>query len=391
MLIMRGRRLWTISALVLLAGLAVAAFWYWTRPPVVEAPPLTLGGTGDATGFSRALEPRPFSFPRDHGPHLDYQTEWWYYTGNLDTADGQHVGFQLTFFRRGLSPRAPERASAFGTNQIYFAHFAVTDVSGNRHQSFERFSRGAAGLAGASGDPYRVWLDDWQVEALDVTGDQVRLRAAQGGLALDLTLTATKPIVAHGDAGLSPKSGTAGNASYYLSFTRLATTGTVTLGNAAAQPVTGESWFDHEWSTSALGAGAIGWDWFSLQLGDGQELMYFQIRQSDGSLEPVSGGTLVAADGTIRHLAATEVQIEVLNTWRSPASGANYPSGWRITIPSAALDLRVTPWIQAQEMQVSFVYWEGAVRLAGTSQGAAVTGNGFIELTGYAASIAGQF
>ncbi len=386
----RRRLVWLVGVAVV-AVAAVLAFWYWTRPPVVETPPLGLGGTGDATGFTRALAPRPFSFPRDHGPHLDYQTEWWYYTGNLDLADGRHVGYQLTFFRRGLSPAAPERASAFGTNQIYFAHFAVTDVSGDRHQSFERFSRGAAGLAGASGEPYHVWLDDWQVEALDVVGEVVHLRAAQGGLALDLTLNAVKPIVAHGDAGLSPKSATPGNASYYLSFTRMATEGTVTLGDGAAQPVTGESWFDHEWSTSALGKGAIGWDWFSLQLGDGQELMYFQIRQADGTLEPVSGGTLVAADGSMRHLAAGEVQIEVLNTWHSEISGADYPSGWHIVIPSAGIDLRATPWIDAQEMQVSFVYWEGAVRLEGVSQGAAVVGNGYIELTGYAASIAGQF
>ena len=388
---MPKQRWWWGLGIVLLAMMGVAAFWYWTRPPVPEAPPLALGGTGDATGFTRALEPRTFSFPRDHGPHLDYQTEWWYYTGNLDLADGRHVGYQLTFFRRGLSPAAPERASAFGTNQIYFAHFAITDVSADQHQSFERFSRGAAGLAGASGEPFSVWLDDWQVQALDVVGEQLHLKAAQGGLALDLTLDATKPIVAHGDAGLSPKSSTPGNASYYLSFTRLATTGTVTLADGSSQAATGESWFDHEWSTSALGAGAIGWDWFSLQLSDGQELMYFQIRKEDGSLEAVSGGTLVAPDGTTRHLSADEVQLDVLDTWRSPVSGAAYPAGWRLRIPSAGLDLQATPWIADQEMQVSFVYWEGAVRLTGISQGVALTGNGYIELTGYAASIAGQF
>jgi predicted secreted hydrolase len=191
---------WLVSV-ALAAAAAVLAFWYWTRPPAAVTPPLGLGSTGDATGFTRALAPRAFNFPRDHGPHLDYQTEWWYYTGNLDLADGRHVGYQLTFFRRGLSPAAPERASAFGTNQIYFAHFAVTDVSGGQHQSFERFSRGAAGLAGASGEPFRVWLDDWQVEALAVAGEQVHLRAAQGGLKLDLTLNATKPIVAHGVPG----------------------------------------------------------------------------------------------------------------------------------------------------------------------------------------------
>ena len=377
---------------VLVVIVAVAGFWYVTRPAEVETALLTLPQTGDGAGFARAFEPIDFAFPRDHGPHLDYQTEWWYYTGNLTTAYGSHVGYQLTFFRRALSPTAVERASPFATDQVYFAHFAVTDVAGGEHLSFERFSRGAAGLAGARGEPFGVWLEDWRAEALDEAGNVVHLVAAQEGLALDLTLRADKPIVAHGEDGLSPKSETPGNASYYLSFTRMNTEGTVRLGGEAVS-VTGESWFDHEWSTSALGAGAIGWDWFSLQLDDGQELMYFQIRREDGSLEPASGGTLVAPDGNTRRLAVAEVQIEVLDTWRSPheGSGAEYPARWRIVIPSAGIELIAEPWLADQEMRVSFVYWEGAVRLTGTSSGGAVAGNGFIELTGYAQSIAGQF
>lgn len=387
---MKLRRLLIPVLVVALCATAVGAFWWATRPPLPATPPLRLENTGDITGFARAFEPRPFSFPADHGPHLDYQTEWWYYTGNLTTANGDHVGYQLTFFRRGLSPTAPARASTFATNQLYFAHFAITDVGGGDHTAFERFSRGAAGLAGASGEPFQVWLEDWRAEALDVAGNTIRLVARDGGLALDLTLQAAKPIVAHGDRGLSPKSEVPGNASYYLSFTRMATTGSVTLGGESVL-VSGESWFDHEWSTSALGAGAVGWDWFSLQLSDGGELMFFQIRREDGSLEPVSGGTLVSAEGTPLRLPASEVQIDVLDRWRSPASGAAYPARWRITIPSAELDLTVEPWLLDQEMQVSFVYWEGAVRIAGSSRGAAVTGNGYIELTGYATSIAGQF
>ncbi len=377
-----------VAVLILVVGVAV--FWYATRPTEAEPAPLTLPETGDPSGYSRAFEPIDFAFPRDHGPHPDYQTEWWYYTGNLTTATGGHVGYQLTFFRRALSPTAAERASPFAANQVYFAHFAVTDVAGGEHVSFERFSRGAAGLAGATGEPFGVWLEDWRAEALDEAGNVVRLTAAQEGLRLDLTLRAVKPIVAHGERGLSPKSETPGNASYYLSFTRMSTEGTVRLGGEPVR-VTGESWFDHEWSTSALGPGAIGWDWFSLQLDDGQELMYFQIRREDGSLEPASGGTLVALDGSTRWLSSAEVQIEVLDTWRSPNSGAEYPARWRILIPTAGIDLMAEAWLADQEMQVSFVYWEGAVRLTGTSGGAAVAGNGFIELTGYAQSIAGQF
>jgi predicted secreted hydrolase len=377
-------------ALALMA-LLVLAFYYLTRPPAPVPPPLRLEDTGDTAGFARALGQVDFRFPRDHGPHPDFQTEWWYYTGNLAAADGRRFGYQLTFFRRALAPGGPERPSDFATNQIYFAHLALTDAAGDRHASFERFSRGAAGLAGATGQPFTVWIENWRAESLSPSGDAVRLTAAQDGLALDLSLRAAKPIVAHGDAGLSPKSAAPGNASYYLSFTRMATTGAVTLPGQDPIQVTGESWFDHEWSTSALGAGAIGWDWFSLQLSDGQELMYFQIRREDGTLEPASSGTLVAAGGGTRRLAAADVRLTVLDTWRSPASRALYPAAWRLEIPSVGLDLTLRPLVADQEMDVSFVYWEGAVRLEGASRGQPLTGYGYVELTGYAASIAGQF
>ena len=386
------RRTPTLVLLTLLCIAAVIAFVLVTRPRPASPPGLLLDGSQppDTSGFERALTPRDFAFPEDHGPHLGFQTEWWYYTGNLTTADGRHVGYQLTFFRRGLTPDAPERPSGFATNQVYFAHFALTDVAGNEHTSTERFSRGAAGLAGATGQPFGVWLEDWRAEALTPDGSAVRLVARQGALALDLELRAVKPIVPHGDRGLSPKSGVAGNASYYLSYTNMETTGEVVLGGLPLE-VTGQSWFDHEWSTSALGAGAVGWDWFSLQLDDGRELMYFQIRQADGSIEPVSGGTLVAADGTARHFGSDEVELEVLATWRSPTSGGRYPSRWRFSIPAEQLVLEIEPWIADQEMQLSFVYWEGAVRLTGQSAGAPVAGVGYVELTGYVTSIAGQF
>jgi predicted secreted hydrolase len=373
----------------LLAG-GVAGFWWLTRAPVV-AGPLDLGATGDATGFARALAPRDFTFPADHGPHTEFQTEWWYYTGNLTSSAGDRFGYQLTFFRRGLSPAAPARASDLATNQIYFAHFAITDGPANTHTSAERFSRGAAGLAGANGQPYRVWLEDWRVESLTADGSAVHLVAHDGEQALDLTLRAVKPIVAHGDHGLSAKSEAPGNASYYLSYARLATTGSLTRSNSQVVKVTGESWFDHEWSTSALGPGSIGWDWFSLQLSDGRELMFFQIRRDDGTLEPASGGTLVSLDGSTRRLAVGDVQIDVQSTWRSAATGAVYPARWRLQVPSAQLDVVLSPLIADQEMRVSFVYWEGAVQISGTSQGESVVGAGFVEMTGYTRSIAGQF
>jgi len=301
------------------------------------------------------------------------------------------VGYQLTIFRRGLTPGLPARASDLASNQVYFAHLAFTDVAAGTHTAFERFSRGALDLAGASGNPYSAWIEDWRVDSLAPDGSAVHLVARSGAQAVDLDLRSAKPIVAHGDHGLSPKSETPGNASYYLSYTRLDTTGQVTLANGQTQAVSGESWFDHEWSTTALGPGAVGWDWFSLQMSDGRELMWFQIRHQDGTLEPVSGGTLVAADGSTQRLPAGGVAIDVLDHWRSPGSGGLYPSRWRLSVPSAKVSVEITPWLADQENRLSFAYWEGAVRLTGTSGGAAITGNGFVEMTGYAASIAGRF
>ncbi len=353
--------------------------------------PSILGNEADTSGFARALAPMAFEFPRDHGPHFDFQTEWWYYTGNLEAADGRHFGYQLTFFRRGLTPGAPpSRPSDFGTNQIYFAHFALTDAQNAQHLFAERFSRGAAGLAGASGEPFGVWLEDWKVESLTAVGDAVHLWARDNAVGLDLTLKAAKPVVAHGQQGLSQKSEAAGNASYYLSFTRMDTEGQVTL-NGQTYAVRGEGWFDHEWSTSALGANQVGWDWFSLQLSDGRELMFFQLRETDGKISAVSAATLIEKDGSTRQLAASEIELEVTGQWISPATKGAYPNEWRLSIPSAGIELQIEPWLAGQEMRVSFPYWEGAVKITGTSNGGAVTGNGYIELTGYVSSMQGVF
>jgi predicted secreted hydrolase len=383
----------TLCFITLLA-FAVAGFWVATQPqPQPARPPITHTAGSDTSGFARALAPIEFEFPEDHGPHFDYQTEWWYYTGNLHAESGERFGYLLTFFRRGLTPGAPEEDGLF-TNQIYFAHFGLTDVEGNTHTGVERFNRGAGGLAGASGAPFTAWLEDWRAESLNADGSHVRLTARNGdpstssGYALELTLRAVKPIVAHGESGLSAKSEQPGNASYYLSFTRMQTEGVLTVRGRTFN-VTGESWFDHEWSTSVLGPDAVGWDWFSLQLSDGRELMLYLLRLRNGGVEPVSGGTLVHPDGSTQRFGADAVTIRAQREWLSPVSGARYPIDWQVSIPSAQLDLRVAPWLDAQEMQVNFVYWEGAVAVTGTSGDVPVSGYGFVELTGYRDSMQG--
>lgn len=357
----------------------------------IEERPIRQAKIGSSEGFARAISPIPFTFPRDHGPHLEFQTEWWYYTGNLQADNGEKFGYQLTFFRRALQPatRLVERESAWATDQVYLAHFALTSIDKRQFRFSERISRGAAGLAGATGEPlFKVWLEDWRVEQLDEKS--FKLRARDTGLDLELTLVEKKGLVFHGDRGLSQKGPEPGNASYYISQTRLETKGKLVLGQDVRFLV-GESWMDHEYSTSALGKGQVGWDWFSLQISDQTELMVYTIRRADGTIDPFSQGTLIRSDGTTRTLNRDDFQIQKVNSWRSLKSNGVYPSGWLIRIPSENMELRITPRLEDQELMVSFVYWEGAVEVKGNSGIMAITGSGYVELTGYAHSMEGEF
>ncbi|HSW30132.1 MAG TPA: lipocalin-like domain-containing protein [Longimicrobiales bacterium] len=361
----------------------------------------TLGGA-DTAGFARALEPRDFVFPADHGPHPDFRNEWWYVTGNLEAERGREVGYQLTLFRTSLAPpgrvgRATahaEATSAWSTDQAYMGHLAVTDARGRRFRAFERFARGALGLAGAEAEPLRVWVEGWSLEgsgsAASAGGTRpadvfpLRLRAADGDVALDLVLESGKPRVLQGERGLSRKGPEPGNASYYYSHTRMPTSGTVVLG-ADTLRATGLSWLDREWSTSALSDGVVGWDWFALQLDDGWDLMVYALRRADGSAHPLSEGVLVDPSGTKRALEwDADVTVKPTGRWTSPVDGAAYPSGWRIAVPGAGLDLEVTPVLEDQELDLAFRYWEGAVRVSGTAAGRTLAGRGYVELTGYA-------
>jgi len=367
-----------LGAVAVVAVLGVALFALWPsgpRAPIQATVAVREALADDRAGFTRAVAPRPFSFPADHGPHPDFRTEWWYYTGNLTTAAGRRVGFQLTFFRIALAPDAVVRASAWATRQLYLAHFAVSDIAGGRFHAFSRSSREALDLAGASASPFRVWLDDWSAQG---DGSSARLRASESEVAIDLELSATKPVVAQGDGGLSRKGPEPGNASLYYSFTRMPARGVVRLGRETLE-VSGEAWMDREWSTSALGPGVEGWDWFALQLDDGRELMFYLLRRRDGAIDPFSAGTLVAADGTTRALEPGDVRIETLAHWTSPRSGVRYPARWRLSVPSADLRLEIEPRLADQELIVGTRYWEGAVAVGGTA-----AGQGYVELVGYA-------
>ena len=344
---------------------------------------------GDTVGYARADRVRPFDFPADHGPHPAFKAEWWYVTGNVRATDGtgRRFGVQFTVFRSALAPdtAGAARASGWATDQLYMAHVAVGDVEAERFYSAERFARGAAGLAGASAEPVTAFVGPVRLAATGPAGGPVPLRITgqAEGAAFDLRARPLKPVVLQGDRGLSQKGAGAGNASYYYAQTRMATEGTVTVGGETV-PVEGLTWLDREWSTSALAPGQVGWDWFALHLdspdgrGNGRDLMLYQLRQSDGSKDPLSEGSFVAADGTKTRLAAGDFALEPVETWTSPLGGT-YPVRWRVRVPSAGLDLEVAAAFPAQELDATVRYWEGAVDVTGSARG-----TGFLEMTGYA-------
>ena len=352
-----------------------------------DATLISLLADENTAGYALALEPNAIVFPRDLGAHDAYQTEWWYYTGNLETADGRPFGYQLTFFRRALQPSFEATDSAWRTNQLYLAHFTISDIVAGDFYDAERFSRGAAGLAGAQAEPYAVWLEDWRVEAIGP--ETVRLFAQTDEVTLDLTLQQTLPPILHGDGGLSAKGAEPGNASYYYSLVQQVTTGTVQVGDEVFD-VTGRSWKDHEYSTSVLTAGTIGWDWFSLQLDNGMALMLFQLRQEDGSLGAESSGSFILADGSVQPITLSDWELEVLTQWTSPETGATYPAAWRLHLPAYELVLEGRPLMPNQELNVSTVYWEGAVSFTGMLAGKPISATGYIEMTGYLTSMKGR-
>ena len=376
-----------LRALLLFAALAVAfvlarGVRHDVPPPAEPALAIgrVLGEPAPDPGFARTLAPREFSFPADHGPHPAFRTEWWYFTGNLATPQGRPFGFQLTFFRHALTPDRAQSASAWRNRDVMLAHFAISDPQAERFLHRARTQRAALGLAGASADPPAAWLRDWRCEL--VAPDEWKLHAEDADYALDLRVRMVKALVPQGDRGLSQKSDEAGNASYYYSGTRLEARGELRLG-AAREPVSGTVWLDREWSTSALGRDQTGWDWFALQLDDGAELMFYQLRRADGTSDAHSAGVYVDATGKVVRLAREDVAIAVDARWRSPHSGADYPARWRLVVPRAGLDVDVAPRLADQEWTGTLVYWEGAVTVRPRNGRAA--GVGYVELTGYGA------
>lgn len=329
-------------------------------------------------GFARATVPRAFEFPADHGAHPAYATEWWYFTGNLHTDDNTRFGYQLTLFRIGLQSGAAADDADWRTNQIYMGHLAISDIGQRLHLSHERFSRAAVGLAGAHSDPLRVWLGPWSIDGTPGDTFPIRLKAEDNDIAIALTLErGDRPRVLQGERGLSRKGDAPGNASYYYSYTRLPTQGEIRIANRHFR-VSGNSWFDREWSSSALAADQAGWDWFSLHLDDGRDLMFYRMRDQDGTAQRFSNGVLVDADGTTHTLSLDGVQADPTRTWQD-RDGVAYPVAWDLSIPQHALELHIEAAFDDQAMRHTVRYWEGAVVVSGTHSGV-----GYLEMSGYA-------
>ncbi len=333
---------------------------------------------GVSAGYRQAVPGYRFEFPRDHFEHPDFQTEWWYYTGNVATDSGHKYGFELVFFRVGMPgvPAKPE--TAWDMHDLYLAHLALTDIDAQKFRKFERLNRAGPGIAGASFEQGRIWNGNWQC-VWDRANSAQTISAVADDVRFTLRLTPQKPPVIHGENGVSVKSETPGHASHYVSFTRLGVTGSL---NGAT--VHGQAWMDHEWFTSLIAAGDQGWDWFSIQLDNHTELMLFELRPKDGKAPRFLSGSYIDAAGHATHLEGSKFTLEPLETWTSPETHGKYPVRWRIEVPSLKIALECKAQMAAQELvskaRFGPSYWEGAVRYEGSA-----TGIGYLEMTGYAA------
>ena len=335
--------------------------------------------------FAQVLEPRQFSFPRDHGAHPEYQTEWWYFTGHLTSESQRTFGFELVFFRVGLSPRERLSRSSWATNSLYLTHFALTDDKQQRFVFFERRSRGSFGEAGAKLETLSCWNGPWKAEM--AADGQIYLQAREQQNTLDLVLKPKKPIVLHGENGFSRKGSELGAASFYTSFSRLEGAGTISLQGEEFTISKASAWLDQEVTSSERAHGTLGWDWFAIQLDNGEELMLYQLRDQSGAPTEFSSGTWIRADGSSTTLKREDFELKVLEEWNSPRSGISYPARWTIRVPKLDYTLDIVPTVADQELTTEqstrINYWEGRAVVRGVRRGDIVLGNAYVELVGY--------
>lgn len=337
----------------------------------------------DARTFKQALPGYQFQFPRDFASHEDFKTEWWYYTGHLKGDNGQTYGYELTFFRTGVNETKAGDTHPWKLDDIYFTHFAVSDLQKKKFVYFEKMNRGGIGPADASSENLAVKNENWFVEQL---GDRTILRADGGGYSIHLALDSQKPPAVHGKDGVSQKASCKGCASHYFSQTRLATSGYLYVDKKPVK-VTGLSWMDHEFGSNQLTSEQVGWDWYSIQLNNNTEIMLYVMRNNTGGIDTNSSGTVIYPDGKTKHLQLADFSVKALDHWLSPKTKGNYPMGWSVEIPSLKCKLKVTPAFPEQELATTkstgVTYWEGASKVDGTINDAKIDGEAYVEMTGY--------
>lgn len=336
-----------------------------------------------AQNYELALPGYSYNFPRDNFNHPGYQTEWWYYTGNLRSPEGHRFGFELTFFRQAEARDTD--TSMWRIHDLYLAHLALTDVTGRRFYSTERINRAGPGIAGIDEKIDLIWNGNWQAA---LQGDLHSLRGIGENFSFQLTLASMKTPVIHGTNGISQKAEGVGHASHYISLTRLLTNGTIEL-NGKSYTAQGTSWMDHEFFTNSISSMQSGWDWLSLQLEDNTELMLYRLRHKDGTVDPYSSGTYIDAEGKTLHLDAQDFTMAPSGaTWTSPNSGGVYPIAWQVTVPRLGVRLAITTPLNTQELisRVGPSYWEGAIDIVGQRGGSSINGVGYLEMTGYASA-----
>jgi predicted secreted hydrolase len=333
-----------------------------------------------AGDFALALPGYEFQFPRDHGSHDEYRTEWWYYTGHLRTDGGHRFGFEVTFFRVGVIPPGEPERSRWDLRNLALAHFAITDIDRQQFRYAEKMNRASPFTALAASEVLDVFNEGWSATTLP--DGAWHIVAANARDSVDVTLRSRKPPAIHGRNGVSVKAEGAGYASHYYSMTRLDVAGSVN-----GQRCRGIAWMDHEFGSSRLRENQQGWDWFSVQFDNDSELMLYQIRRSDGTPDVTSSGSLISSDGAVIHIRHDQMRIESTDRWRSPRSRAVYPMGWRISVPTFGISVELNPSLRNQELitrgSTNVTYWEGAVDVTGSFGNVAVSGVGYVEMTGY--------
>jgi predicted secreted hydrolase len=339
--------------------------------PLLLFVPLTSAGD---FAYREALPGYSYQFPRDHFEHEDFRTEWWYYTGNVTDMGGKRFGFELVFFRQGAKSGSQNK-SAWAVENLYLAHAALTDADGKKFWFEERLNRRGPGVAGASLAKQRIWNGNWSTQW---SGESQTLDAVTDHFRFHLKLEPEKPFVIQGENGVSQKAEGKGRASHYVSFPRLRVSGNIETGGTSHQ-VRGSAWMDHEWFSEQLGSDQVGWDWFSVQLENHTELMLFQLRRKDGSIDPFSSGTYIDADGKAHHLRRNDFTLQPVSTWQK------YPVAWRLEIPSLKISLTCRAVLENQRLRSKGSgpsYWEGAVDYSGSHKGV-----GYLEMTGYEGAV----